>query len=70
MNQYDVSNHTLMYHRNLLEKLCFHDFPLKLFSAYTLNTEKKNLEVSKVVSPHLWYTPLNLYQPAIKGFLS
>ena len=25
---------------------------------------------SKVVSPHLWYTPLNLYHPAIKGFLS
>ena len=26
--------------------------------------------VSKVVSTHLWNTPLNLYQPAIKGFLS
>ena len=25
---------------------------------------------SKVVSTHLWNTPLNLYQPAIKGFLS
>ena len=26
--------------------------------------------VSKVVSTHLWNTPLNLYQQAIKGFLS
>ena len=25
---------------------------------------------SKVVSPHLWNTPLNLYQQTIKGFLS
>ena len=25
---------------------------------------------SKVVSTHLWNTPLNLYQQAIKGFLS
>ena len=26
--------------------------------------------VSKVVSTHLWNTPLNLYQQAMKGFLS
>ena len=26
--------------------------------------------MSKVVSTHLWNTPLNLYQQAIKGFLS
>ena len=31
--------------------------------------EKKN-HGSKVVSTHLWNTPLNLYQQAIKGFLS
>ena len=28
------------------------------------------LQYSKVVSTHLWNTPLNLYQQAIKGFLS
>ena len=27
-------------------------------------------DISKVVSTHLWNTPLNLYQRAIKGFLS
>ena len=27
-------------------------------------------EDSKVVSTHLWNTPLNLYQQAMKGFLS
>ena len=26
--------------------------------------------LSQVVSPHLWSTPLNLYQQAMKGFLS
>ena len=35
-------------------------------------TNKKPLKtlMSKVVSTHLWNTPLNLYQQAIKGFLS
>ena len=28
------------------------------------------LLLSQVVSPHLWNTPLNLYQQAMKGFLS
>ena len=28
------------------------------------------LEVSKFVSTHIWNTPVNLYQQAIKGFLS
>ena len=28
------------------------------------------IHISKVVSTHLWNTPLNLYQQAIKGFLS
>ena len=33
-------------------------------------TSDLKLYISKVVSPHLWYTPLNLYQLAIKGLLS
>ena len=28
------------------------------------------MDRSKVVSTHLWNTPLNLYQQAIQGFLS
>ncbi len=40
-----------------------------LFACFTLNNSLRLN--SKVVSTHLWNTPLNLYQQAIiKGFLS
>ena len=35
-----------------------------------LHIIKKKLLHSKVVSTHLWNTPLNLYQKAKEGFLS
>ena len=35
-----------------------------------LVVSKKEIHPSKVVSTHLWNTPLNLYQQAAKGILS
>lgn len=36
----------------------------------SLDNPSSLIQISKVVSTHPWNTPLNLYQQAIKGFLS
>ena len=37
---------------------------------FIFKTNFRSSQPSEVVSTHLWNTPLNLYQQAIKGFLS
>ena len=37
---------------------------------FHIEPENDGFQKSKVVSTHLWNTPLNLYQQAVKGFLS
>ena len=44
--------------------------PNRIFGALGLQEDMFPKRVSKVVSTHLWNTPLNLYQQAIMGFLS
>ena len=43
---------------------------LKFHSAFFVCSCSRTRQPSKVVSTHLWNTPLNLYQRAIKGFVS
>ena len=43
---------------------------VQIFNRKNHETEKHAFGLSKVVSTHLWNTPLNLYQQTTKGFLS